>query len=293
MNSALSHPTLSSSQKVPNPHYQAVGGDAGVRRLVERFYFHLDTREDVAELRALHGDNLAPVKERLIRFLTEWMGGPKNYTEPGPDGGRGKPRLRKKHLQFSIGPRDADAWMRCMAAALREVVTDVVVLEELEAAFHASAQFLRNDPAHQHEPQGDSEGRASVVFYEKPGCKNNTRQKAWLEEAGHEVEARNLLTHPWNAAELTAFFGPLPVAEWFNRTAPAVKSGEVVPEKLDRAAALDLLLSEPLLIRRPLIECVGHRMVGFDVEAVHRWIGLPEHVVREQQGQNAEACLKA
>ena len=35
---------------------------------------------------------------------------------------------------------------------------------------------------------------ATITFYEKPGCINNTRQKKLLEAAGHQVVAKNLLT---------------------------------------------------------------------------------------------------
>jgi nitrogenase-associated protein len=66
------------------------------------------------------------------------------------------------------------------------------------------------------------------------------------------------------------------VAEWFNRAAPRIKSGEVRPETLDSYAALDLLLQDPLLIRRPLMQRTdtGARHVGFDTAAVDAWIGL-------------------
>jgi hypothetical protein len=33
-----------------------------------------------------------------------------------------------------------------------------------------------------------------VIFYEKVGCGNNTKQKAWLRAAGHNVIAKDLLT---------------------------------------------------------------------------------------------------
>ena len=56
---------------------------------------------------------------------------------------------------------------------------------------------------------------AIVHFYEKPGCINNTRQKALLAAAGHTVQAKNLLTEKWTAERLRAFFGELSVAEWF------------------------------------------------------------------------------
>jgi nitrogenase-associated protein len=114
----------------------------------------------------------------------------------------------------------------------------------------------------------------TIVFYEKPGCGNNTRQKALLAAAGLEVVARNLLTEPWTQQRLLAFFGERPVAEWFNRAAPRVKSGAVVPELLDAETALELMLADPLLIRRPLIEADGRKETGFDLEVIHAWLGL-------------------
>ena len=37
-----------------------------------------------------------------------------------------------------------------------------------------------------------------------------------------------------------------------------------------------LMLAEPLLIRRPLMEAEGRKQVGFDAATVHAWIGLAE-----------------
>lgn len=114
-----------------------------------------------------------------------------------------------------------------------------------------------------------------VVFYEKPGCAGNARQKAWLRAAGHTVVARDLLAEPWDRARLLAFLGPLPVTAWFNPAAPAVKHGRIDPATLSADAALECLLAQPLLIRRPLMQGEdGCRMVGFDPTAVHAWIGL-------------------
>ena len=129
---------------------------------------------------------------------------------------------------------------------------------------------------------------ASVVFYEKPGCANNTRQKVLLAAAGHTVLARNLLTEKWDARRLRGFFGALPVAEWFNPSAPRVKSGEVQRDALEAVAALELMMADPLLIRRPLMEVDGQCRVGFDQDAVDRWIGLASKVPRE----DIETCAK-
>lgn len=115
---------------------------------------------------------------------------------------------------------------------------------------------------------------AQITFFEKPGCINNTRQKQWLHEHGVKVEAIDLLAFPWSEAELLAFFAALPVSDWFNCSAPQVKSGEVVPEQQTQQQALQLLLQEPLLIRRPLLRKGDERRVGFNSEAIAQWLGI-------------------
>ena len=128
----------------------------------------------------------------------------------------------------------------------------------------------------------------TITFYEKPGCKGNLRQKTLLAAAGHTVQARSLKAEAWTADRLLQFLGKLPVAEWFNRAAPAVKAGEIVPERLGFEDALHLLLANPLLIRRPLMEVGEERMVGFDTAAVDAWIGLNNAELPEG---NIEACV--
>jgi nitrogenase-associated protein len=130
----------------------------------------------------------------------------------------------------------------------------------------------------------------SVVFYEKPGCSNNARQKQMLTAAGHELTIFNLLTEPWTAERLRAFFGDRPVVDWFNRAAPKVKSGEIDPAKMDAASALGLMLAEPIHIRRPLIEAEGRRSVGFDPTEVDSWIGLQP---RDAQPADVESCRRS
>ncbi len=115
---------------------------------------------------------------------------------------------------------------------------------------------------------------ATVVFYEKPGCGNNTKQKVWLASSGHTVLAKSILTEKWTAERLRAFFGEMPVAQWFNPAAPRVKSGEIDPASCDAETALELMLQEPLLIKRPLMEVDGTLRTGFDAQAVDAWIGL-------------------
>ena len=128
-----------------------------------------------------------------------------------------------------------------------------------------------------------------VDFWEKPGCGGNARQKALLRASGHEVIEHDLLAEPWTATRLAAFFGDLPPAAWFNRAAPRVKSGEIVPEDLGAEAALAVLLAEPLLIRRPLMRAEGRLVVGFDEAVVEAWIGLGRRSAASPVG---EGCPK-
>lgn len=113
---------------------------------------------------------------------------------------------------------------------------------------------------------------ATIHFYEKPGCINNTRQKSLLIKAGHTLVEHDLLSQPWphQLEQLRSFFGVMPVSDWFNRAAPAIKNGKVQPETLNDQQALALMADDPLLIRRPLLESEGMRCAGFDSALVNR-----------------------
>ena len=127
---------------------------------------------------------------------------------------------------------------------------------------------------------------AAVLFFEKPGCGNNTKQKLWLAASGHTVLAKNLLKEKWRKEELRPFFGELPVAQWFNPSAPRIKSGEINPAELDADTALAMMIAEPLLIRRPLIKVGDMYRAGFDTDEIHAWIGLND----AKPSGNLESC---
>jgi nitrogenase-associated protein len=129
----------------------------------------------------------------------------------------------------------------------------------------------------------------TIIFYEKTGCSGNSRQRALLEASGHEVVPRDLRQEKWTRVRLLGFFAGLPVADWFNRNAPSVKCGDIVPAEIDESTALGLMLDDPLLIRRPLLEVGEERMVGFDIAALDAWLGLGQEVVY-QGWQDVEAC---
>ncbi|MCX6178993.1 MAG: arsenate reductase family protein [Chlorobiales bacterium] len=114
----------------------------------------------------------------------------------------------------------------------------------------------------------------TILFYEKPGCQNNTRQKAILEEAGHTVQAINLLEHPWTREELSQYLAGKPAADCFNQAAPIIKSGKLNPGEFTKEEALELMIKEPLLIKRPLIKIGTHCIQGFDTTVLQNLINL-------------------
>ena len=123
---------------------------------------------------------------------------------------------------------------------------------------------------------------ATVIFYEKPGCGNNTKQKVWLAASGHTVLAKNLLTEKWTAQKLRPFFGEMPVVKWFNPAAPAVKSGEIDPTAYTEEEALAMMVAQPLLIKRPLMDVEGELRAGFEAKAVDAWIGLNDSQPKDE-----------
>lgn len=136
-------PSVQSQSSPYHRHFDGAGGAEGVAQLVERFYFHMSNRPEAAAIRALHPQDLTPVREVLTRYFTEWLGGPPIYSTE-----RGHPRLRRRHLPFRIGEAERDAWMLCMRAALSDVVSDSNLRDELETAFFKVADFLRNEAQH-------------------------------------------------------------------------------------------------------------------------------------------------
>jgi hemoglobin len=136
MNTATGH-TLQSPP--PSPHFEMLGAEAGIVRLVDAFYRHMDTRPDTSGIRAMHEPDLASTKAVLVLYLCEWLGGPKDYSAQ-----RGHPRLRMRHAGFAIGVTERDAWLACMRAALEDVGAEPALQSALMNAFFKTADWMRN-----------------------------------------------------------------------------------------------------------------------------------------------------
>ena len=128
--------------QVPEPGptpYERLGGDAGVRALVDRFYDLMDLEPAYAGIRALHPAELDGSRDKLYWFLSGWLGGPSLYIERF-----GHPRLRARHLPYAIGIAERDQWMACMMQAMDERQIDPALAQRLAEAFFGTADWMRN-----------------------------------------------------------------------------------------------------------------------------------------------------
>jgi hemoglobin len=123
--------------------YELIGGEAGVRALVDRFYDHMDSEVAARQVREMHAQSLRASREKLFLFLSGWLGGPDLYVQK-----HGHPMLRRRHLPFSIGSQERDQWMHCMRMALDDMPITADLREQLGRAFLATAEHMRNRPEH-------------------------------------------------------------------------------------------------------------------------------------------------
>ena len=120
-------------------HYDAIGGEDGVRAIVDRFYDLMDTAAEAVHVRALHATSLKVSREKLRLFLTGWTGGPQVYVEK-----YGHPMLRQRHFPFVIGAVERDEWLWCMNRALEEHPMDAALRTYLQQRLVALAEHMRN-----------------------------------------------------------------------------------------------------------------------------------------------------
>ena len=59
--------------------YNQLGGDAAVRKLVDRFYDLMDENDDAKTIRKMHPDDLTESRNKLYEFLSGFLGGPPLY----------------------------------------------------------------------------------------------------------------------------------------------------------------------------------------------------------------------
>lgn len=140
----------------PVSFYEAVGGEETFRRLVHRFYQGVASDPELR--RVYPSKDLGPAEDHLRLFLMQYWGGPGTYSER-----RGHPRLRMRHVHFTIGEAERDGWLRHMRDALDELELPAPLDQQLWDYLVMAAHSLVNQPAAGNGPDlGLKIGRAHV-----------------------------------------------------------------------------------------------------------------------------------
>jgi len=112
--------------------YELLGGEEGIRRLVDAFYPKVQQDPLIGPL---FPENIDPVKEKQYMFLSQFFGGPSLFSDE-----HGHPMMRARHMPFPITHEKADAWLACMNAALLEIGVEdelrLFVIERLSGPAH-------------------------------------------------------------------------------------------------------------------------------------------------------------
>lgn len=109
--------------------------------MAERFYDIMQTDPEAAELLALHPQPMDGIRQKFFEFLSGWLGGPPLFTAK-----YGHPRLRARHLPFTIDTRLRDQWLHCMYQVLEEQVEDPLLKQQLKSQFtHLAHHMINSD----------------------------------------------------------------------------------------------------------------------------------------------------
>lgn len=121
--------------------YDRVGGEDGLRTLVETFYDIIEFEPEGRGLYILHlrGHGVAHSRIEQFNFLSGFLGGPRLYVEK-----YGHSDVREMHVHVEIDAEARDAWLNCMSIAIDRVGLPADIKARLMAPFTRVATILVN-----------------------------------------------------------------------------------------------------------------------------------------------------
>ncbi|XJJ58291.1 group II truncated hemoglobin [Novosphingobium sp. BL-8H] len=106
------------TETAQTPH-DLIGGAPVFEAIANRFYDLMEQDAAYAELRAMHAEDLGPMRKSLPRFLAGWAGGPRDWFEANP----GK-CMMSLHKDFAIDRQTAAQWADAMTRAIADVAPE-------------------------------------------------------------------------------------------------------------------------------------------------------------------------
>lgn len=98
---------------VGDTSYKMAGELAGLTALVDAFYDNMASLPEAEKIRGMHPSDLSLSRQKLVYFLSGWLGGPKLFAEHF-----GTIHIPTAHRHLAVGEKERDAWMLCMEKAV-------------------------------------------------------------------------------------------------------------------------------------------------------------------------------
>ncbi|MBV6499803.1 MAG: Group 2 truncated hemoglobin GlbO [Prosthecobacter sp.] len=114
-------------------------GEERLRAMVAAFYRRVRVDDLIGPM--YPAEDWEGSEKRLADFVIYRFGGPQTYLEQ-----RGHPRLRMRHLPFSIGLKERDRWLTLMGEAMRETGVSEEAAQVMIPFFAQVADMMRNRP---------------------------------------------------------------------------------------------------------------------------------------------------
>lgn len=119
--------------------FNAMGGEAGIRRLVENFYQIMGSETAYQKIFSWHPSNKEISIDKLTRFLCGWSGGPRLYQDK-----YGSISIPAVHKHLAIDENAKDMWLECMHKAMQEQTYPAPLVEYLDVQFSAPANLIQD-----------------------------------------------------------------------------------------------------------------------------------------------------
>ena len=119
--------------------YEEMGGAPFFEKLVAGFYEGIKTDPVLKPM--YPEEDLAGAIDRLTMFLSQYWGGPTDYSEQ-----RGHPRLRMRHNAFPINGDARDRWLMHMSNSLAKLEIEPHLRDQLWTYLVTAAHSLVNLP---------------------------------------------------------------------------------------------------------------------------------------------------
>ncbi len=134
--------TVDDTKKAAEPNaspFERLGGEEGVRRVVDYFYDIMDTDPAAKGIRAMHAKDLTPMRSKLSDWVIGALGGPPLYAQRSDRG-----CMVSVHKAFPIGEDERDQWMNCLRQAFIKAEVPEDLRNLLDKPFRELADQLRS-----------------------------------------------------------------------------------------------------------------------------------------------------